>query len=197
MIGYLRGKILDSKPERVLLDVGGVGYQLLIPLSTYSEIDRSDHAESIGLYVHTHVRAEALDLFGFWTERERTLFESLISISGVGPKLAQVILSGMASEELVRAIAAEDAARLATIPGIGKKTAQRMVVELKDKMASFADELPARTHPTKQDDLLTALINLGYREGEASKAVARAREEFPDGDFQTLLRASLRPLAKG
>ncbi len=197
MIGYLRGKILESSPERVLLDVGGVGYELAIPLSTYSELDRSDRADAVGLYVHTHVRAEALELFGFWTRRERHLFETLIKISGVGPKLARVILSGMSTEDLVRAIAGEDAARLATIPGIGKKTAERMVVELKDTMSELAAELPGGPPSSAEDDLLAALLNLGYRASEAEKALVQARAEHPEGTFEELLRASLRPLAGG
>ena len=138
MIGYLRGKILESSAERLLLDVGGVGYQLAIPLSTFSEIDRADGSAPLGLYVHTHVRDGAIELFGFWTRRERRLFESLIGVSGIGPKLARVALSGMSPDDIVTAIAGGNAVRLATIPGIGKKTAERIVVELKDRMLELA-----------------------------------------------------------
>ena len=196
MIGYLRGKVLDSGPETVLLDVGGVGYQLAIPLSTYSELDRSDKAETVGLFVHTHVRADAIELFGFWTARERSLFELLIGVSGIGPRLARVILSGMAPAELVRSISSENDLQLATIPGIGKKTAQRMVIELKDKVRDLGVDLGASATVSPDDDLLAALVNLGYRGGDAERALAKARQESPDGDPEDLLRASLSFLSR-
>ncbi len=196
MIGYLRGKLLDAGPERILLDVGGVGYALAIPLSTYAELDRSDKADSLGLFVHTHVRADAIELFGFWTERERDLFESLIGVSGIGPRLARVILSGMSTDDLVRSIAGENSTRLATIPGIGKKTAQRMVVELRDKMRELGGGAGGPEAVLPADDLLAALVNLGYRAGDAEKALARARAELPEGDFEDLLRTSLRFLSR-
>ena len=196
MIGYLRGKVLESSPEHLLLDVGGVGYQLAIPLSTFSEIDRADASASLGLYVHTHVREGAIELFGFWTLRERLIFEALIGVSGIGPKLARVALSGMAPDDIVTAIAGGNAPRLATIPGIGKKTAERMVVELKDRMASLAAELPERASST-EDDLLPALVTLGYKRSEAEQALAAAREEQPDAAFQDLLRLSLKRLSRG
>lgn len=195
MIGYLRGKVLDAGPEEILLDVAGVGYQLAIPLSTYSELDRSDKAETIGLFVHTHVRADAIELFGFWTARERSLFELLIGVSGIGPRLARVTLSGMAPRDLVRSISSGDSVRLATIPGIGKKTAQRMVIELKDKVRDLGDDL-VETVTSPDDDLLAALVNLGYRSGDAEKALGRARRENSDGDFEVLLRASLSFLSR-
>lgn len=196
MIGYLRGKILDAAPDSLLLDVGGVGYQLAIPLSTYSELDRSDRAESVGLFVHTHVRADAIELFGFWTSRERSLFELLIGVSGIGPRLARVVLSGMAAEELVRAIASENAVLLATISGIGKKTAQRMIIELKDKVLELGLDLAGSVAVSPDDDLLAALVNLGYRRGDAEKALAKARRETPDADPEDLLRASLNFLSR-
>lgn len=196
MIGYLRGKILESGPDHVLLDVGGVGYQLAIPLSTYSELDRSDRAQAIGLFVHTHVRADAIELFGFWTDRERRLFELLIGVSGIGPKLARVVLSGMAAEELVRSISSEDAPRLATIAGIGKKTAQRMVIELKDKVGDLGIDTGGAVAISPDDDLLAALVNLGYRSGDAEKALAKARRNLPEGSFEDLLRAGLNSLSR-
>ncbi|MCP4200431.1 MAG: Holliday junction branch migration protein RuvA [bacterium] len=196
MIGYLRGKVLDAGPEAVLLDVAGVGYQLAIPLSTYSELDRSDKAEPIGLFVHTHVRADAIELFGFWTARERSLFELLIGVSGIGPRLARVILSGMAPEDLVSSISSENVVRLATIPGIGKKTAQRMVIELKDRVRDLGGDLAASVAASPDDDLLAALVNLGYRSGDAEKALAKARAKNPDGDSEDLLRASLNFLSR-
>lgn len=196
MIGYLRGKVLDAGPETILLDVAGVGYQLAIPLSTYAELDRSDKAEAIGLFVHTHVRADAIELFGFWTARERSLFELLISVSGIGPRLARVILSGMAPEELVRSISSENVVRLTAIQGIGKKTAQRMVIELKDKVRDLGGDLAGSVAVSPDDDLLAALVNLGYRSGDAEKALAKARQETPDGNFEALLRASLNFLSR-
>jgi Holliday junction DNA helicase RuvA len=196
MIGYLRGKVLESSAERLLLDVGGVGYELQIPLSTYAEIDRAGSTEPIGLYVHTHVRDGAIELFGFWTDRERRLFESLIAVSGIGPRLARVALSGMAPEDIVGAIVSDDPLRLATIPGIGKKTAERMVVELKDRLAELAAELPESAAATTGDDLLPALITLGYKRSEAERALATARAEEPEGSYQELLRRSLKLLSR-
>jgi Holliday junction DNA helicase RuvA len=195
MIGYLRGKILEASPDSLLLDVGGVGYQLAIPLSTYSEIDRADASSPLGLYVHTHVRDGAIELFGFWTRRERRLFEALIGVSGVGPKLARVALSGMSPDDIVTAIADGNAPLLATIPGIGKKTAERLVVELKDRMSELAAELPERSAST-EDDLLPALVTLGYKRAEAEQALAAARKEQPEAEFQELLRLSLKRLSR-
>lgn len=196
MIGFLHGTVRRSTPERLLLDVGGVGYDIHIPLSTYYEIERLAAESTVGLFIHTHVREDALDLFGFWSEREKLLFENLIAVSGIGPRLARVILSGMAPDELLASLASGDIARLATIPGIGKKTAQRMIVELKDRVQNLASELPeiAASAPL-EDDLVLALLNLGYKEGEAQRVVAQARTENPDAASHELLRASLRKLS--
>ncbi len=196
MIGYLQGKLLRSRPERVLLDLQGVGYEVHVPLSTYYEIERAANADPIGLYIHTHVREDAIELFGFWTEREKLLFEKLIAVGGIGPRLARVILSGMAPDDLLTALAAGDTARLATIPGIGKKTAQRMVVELKDRVQELAAELPAKPATAAADDLVQALINLGYRPATARRAVAKARDDSPDAAFHELLRATLGQLSR-
>ncbi len=196
MIGYLQGKLLRSSPERVLLDLQGVGYEVHIPLSTFYEIERAANAQPIGLYIHTHVRKDAIELFGFWTEREKLLFEKLIAVSGIGPRLARIILSGMAGDELLAALAAGDTARLATIPGVGNKTAQRMVVELRDRVQQLAAELPARPAATADGELVQALVNLGYKPTAAQLAVARAREESPEAAFHELLRASLKGLSR-
>jgi len=196
MIGYLQGRILRSSPESLLLDVRGVGYQVHIPLSTFYEIERSENRDEVGLHIHTHVRDDAFELFGFHTEREKLLFEKLIAVSGIGPRLARVILSGMAPSDLLAALAGGDTARLGTIPGIGRKTAQRMVLELKDKVQELAADLPARAQPLDEDDLVLALTNLGYRQTEAEKAVNKARGEKPDGEFSELLRVSLRYLSR-
>mgnify|MGYP001217582836 CR=1 FL=1 len=197
MIGYLRGSILERTPERVLLDVGGVDYDVHVPLSTYYEIERAAASGSISLYIHTHVREDEISLFGFWTTRERLLFERLIAVSGIGPKLARVVLSGMAPEDLTQAIASADLGRLATIPGIGKKTAERIVLELRDKMRDLAAELPVGSGaPAADQDVVSALVNLGYKPAQAERAVADARRERPDAPFHDLLRASLNRLSR-
>jgi Holliday junction DNA helicase RuvA len=196
MIGSLHGTVRSSTPERVLLEVNGVGYDVHIPLSTYYQIERLAADSPVSLFIHTHVREGAIELFGFWSEREKLLFEMLIAVSGIGPRLARVILSGMAPDDLLASLAAGDLARLATIPGIGKKTAQRMIVDLKDRVQELAAELPDIAAATPvEDDLVLALVNLGYRQGEAQRAVAHARSEHPDAPSHELLRASLQKLS--
>ena len=198
MIGYLQGRPLKVGPEKVLLDVQGVGYEVHIPLSTYYEIERrgvGGGGERIALYVHTHLREDGIALFGFWTEREKALFEKLIGVSGIGPRLARVILSGMPPDDLLAALAAGDLGRLASIPGIGKKTAERMVLELREKMRELAAELPEK--PVAADaDVVSALVNLGYKASLAERAVAEARREKPEAAFHELLRASLHRLSR-
>lgn len=197
MIGYLKGTLLQCTPERALLDVQGVGYAVSIPLSTFYEIEKVGSESAVGLFVHTHVREDAIELFGFWNEKEKLLFEKLILVSGIGPKLARVILSGMPSEQLLAALAAGDTARLATIPGIGKKTAERMVVDLRDKVQALAEEMeePLLVDET-ESDLVQALVNLGYKESLALRAVSQARDESPEAPFHELLRRSLQRLAR-
>lgn len=195
MIGYLQGNLLKASPERLLLDVQGVGYEVHIPLSTYYEIERRDGSGRIALYIHTQVREDEIALFGFWTEREKALFEKLIAVGGIGPRLARVILSGMAPDDLLGAIAAGDIGRLTTIPGVGRKTAERMVLELKEKMRELAAELPERVPPADQD-VVSALVNLGYKAAQAERAVADARREQPEAAFHDLLRASLQRLSR-
>ena len=197
MIGWLSGKVVQAAPDRLILDVGGVGYQVAIPLSTYYEIQKSDADGPVRLFIHTHVREDALALYGFWSERERELFERLIAVSGIGPRLAQVVLSGMAPDELVGALAAGDVAKLVRIPGVGKKTAERMVVELRDKLQALAAQLPAaRATAASDDDLVAALVNLGYKPSLAEGAVGATRKEAPDAAFHELLRLSLRRLSR-
>lgn len=196
MIGYLKGRVLQSTPTTLLLDVAGVGYRVQIPTSTYYEIERAG-VDELGLFVHTHVREDAIELYGFWTEREKLLFEKLIAVSGIGPKLARVILSGMASDDLLAALSAGDTGRLSTIPGIGKKTAERMVVELRDRVQELAAELPERPATVSaDDDLVTALVHLGYRENQARRAVAETRDANPDAAFHELLRLALKRLSR-
>jgi Holliday junction DNA helicase RuvA len=193
MIGSLRGKLIEKRPNQVLLEVGGVGYLVQIPLSTFTALGPL-HAES-SLLIHTHVREDAFSLYGFLTAREKYCFELLISASGVGPSLALKILSGMGLDELIPAIRKGDLAKLVKIPGVGRKTAERMVVELRDKLAAV--DVPETGKPaTKsqlESDVSSALINLGYDEREVENALAKSRRP-ENADFETLLRASLQIL---
>ena len=198
MIGYLQGNLIRATPERLLLDVQGVGYEVHIPLSTWYEIEKR-REETVRLFIHTHMREDGIALFGFWTEREKLLFERLIAVSGIGPRLARVILSGMPPEDLLGAIASGDLGRLATIPGVGKKTAERMVLELREKMRELAADLPEQTStsvPPADQDVVSALVNLGYKASQAERAVAEARREKPDAAFNELLRSSLNRLSR-
>lgn len=195
MIGYLRGRLFKKAADVVLLDVGGVGYELRIPLSTFREIEGLAEDSTVELFVHTHVREDALELFGFWSEGEKVLFEKLIGVSGIGPRLAQAALSGMDSDELLTALANSDVARLTRISGVGKRMAERMVVDLREVARTMAAE-KLDTERQVQRDLVQALVNLGYREPEAQRAVAQAQREIPDGSFQDLLRVSLKGLSR-
>ena len=204
MIGYLRGRRQSLGPELLVLDVGGVGYSVRIPLSTWFELDKLEGEAEFGLHIHTHVRADAIELFGFWTEAERTLFEHCLGVSGVGPRLAQVVLSGGSTADLLTAIAGGNVAALTRIPGIGRKTAERMVLELKEKAKlllaeSGAEPVPPEAEPELEDDqeqVISALLNLGYRPNEARRAVSRVLAEHADVEFQDLLRLSLRQLSR-
>jgi Holliday junction DNA helicase RuvA len=199
MIGQLRGKLAEKRPNQVLVDVGGVGYVVLVPLSTFAALGEL-HTE-VTLLIHTHVREDALSLYGFVSSREKHLFELLISASGVGPSLALKILSGMSVDELVPAIRGNDLARLTKIPGVGRKTAERMVVELKDKLEAVVIEVerPAASSPAGVEaDVVSALVNLGYEARVAEKAVEEARKESGVGanNFEKLLRAALQALSQ-
>lgn len=196
MIGYLRGRLLSSSPEIIILDVGGVGYEVHVPLSTYYEVERAGADSDIGLYIRTHLRDDSLTLFGFWSERERLLFDKLLAVGGIGPKLARVILSGTPPDELIAAIAVGDIARLSRTPGVGKKTAERMVVELKDKVQELAAELPEAKPVARDNDLIMALVSLGYKKRDAEAAAAAAEEELADAPFHELLRVSLSKLSR-
>jgi Holliday junction DNA helicase RuvA len=196
MIGYLQGTLLRDDPERLLLDVHGVGYEVNVPLSTWYEIEKR-RDETIRLFIHTHMREDGIALFGFWTEREKALFEKLIGVNGIGPRLARVILSGMAPDDLMGAIAAGDLGRLGTIPGVGKKTAERIVLELREKMRILAADLPETAAALPADpDVVSALVNLGYKAALAERTVAEVRREKPDAAFNDLLRASLNRLSR-
>jgi Holliday junction DNA helicase RuvA len=196
MIGQLRGRLAEKRPNQVLVDVGGVGYLVQVPLSTYAALGEL-HTE-VTLLIHTHVREDALALYGFVSAREKHFFEMLLSASGVGPTLALKILSGMSVEELVPAIRGSDLARLTKIPGVGRKTAERMVVELKDKLEAVAVEAekPAPSSPAGiEADVVSALVNLGYDGRAAEAAVAEAKREAGAANFENLLRGALQSLS--
>jgi Holliday junction DNA helicase RuvA len=193
MIGLLRGKLIEKRPNQALLDVGGVGYQVQIPLSTFAGLGAL-HAETT-LLIHTHVREDALALYGFVTAREKQCFELLISASGVGPSLALKILSGMSIEQLVPAIRKGDLVQLVRIPGVGRKTAERIVVELRDKLAAV--DVPEAGKPATRSqleaDVASALVNLGYDERSVERAIEKARGAG-GADFEVLLRGALQIL---
>jgi Holliday junction DNA helicase RuvA len=195
VIGHLRGRLLSSSPEVIVLDVGGVGYEVWVPLSTYYEVERAGAGEEIGLHVRTVVRDDSLTLYGFWTERERLLFDKLLSVGGIGPKLARLILS-TPPEDLLAALAAGDVARLTRTPGVGKKTAERMVVELKDKVQELTADLPDVAPAPADSDLVEALLSLGYKRRDAEAAATAAADELPDAPFHELLRVSLGKLSR-
>ncbi len=196
MIGQLRGKLAEKRPNSVLVDVGGVGYVVAVSLSTYAALGEL-HTE-VTLLIHTHVREDALALYGFISAREKQLFEMLISASGVGPSLALKILSGMSVEELVPAIRGNDLARLTKIPGVGRKTAERMVVELKDRLDAISAEVMMKPAVVSaggvtdvEADVVSALVNLGYDARAAEEAVKAGARASGAGNFEKLLRAAL------
>jgi holliday junction DNA helicase RuvA len=196
VIAQLHGRILSKDPQEVVVDTGGVGYRVFIPVSTFYRLPEA--GEETRLRIHTHVREDALALFGFLTEVEHSLFEKLIGVAGVGPKLAVTILSGMEAPDLVEALRAGDVPRLVRIPGVGRKTAERLVLELKDKLPARAPSLdpgPAPAPSTPREDVLLALVHLGYSRPEAERGADRALREQPEGRFEELLRLSLRSLA--
>jgi Holliday junction DNA helicase RuvA len=195
MIAQLRGTLDDKRPNQVLVDVGGVGYLVHIPLSTFYAL--GDLHSNITLLIHTQVREDAISLYGFLSAREKHLFELLISASGVGPVLALKILSGMSVDDLVPAVRSGDLARLTRIPGVGRKTAERMIVELRDKLAAIeiSEEArkPVATTGTS-GDVVSALLNLGYDQLVAEKAVERAGKNGASETFESLLRGALQEL---
>ena len=194
MIAHLRGTILTKSPNSVVLDCNGVGYELAISVATFTDL--GNEGSEAKLHVHTHVREDALALFGFSERTEKRLFEKLLTISGIGPKLAITVLSGISAERLVGAIRAGDHATLTKIPGIGKKTAERVVLELKDKLDDMTGSAPQQAAAPSlgavADDVLSALVNLGYPRPVAQKAVeAAAKDAAVAGDFERLFRAAM------
>lgn len=203
MIGRLNGTLLESSPGRVVLDVSGVGYEVQIPLSTFYELPEAGSGRPVQLFIHTHVRAEALQLYGFARVEERRVFERLIAISGVGPRMALAFLSGMNADELVAAVHAEDRARLQRIPGVGKKTAERVMLELRDRIGfdrpdeppKGAAGMPAPANGGPRDQALSALLNLGYARETATRAItATMAETDASASLETVLRSALRRL---
>ena len=199
MIAVLRGSISEKTPSRVIIDVAGVGYDVLVPLSTFYVL--GEPGAAVTLRIHTHVREDVIALYGFVTRLEQDLFERLIAINGVGPKLALAVLSGIEPAELIRAIRTQDVARLTRIPGIGKKTAERIGLELKDRLPAslqVAEPAPAASTAADQlrDDLLSALINLGYQRPVAERSVEKVLQAHPDARFEAALKDVLRGLMK-
>jgi holliday junction DNA helicase RuvA len=195
MIAQLRGTLGDKRPNQVLVDVGGVGYLVHIPLSTFYSL--GDLHSNVTLLIHTQVREDAISLYGFLSAREKHLFELLISASGVGPALALKILSGMSVDDLVPAVRSGDLARLTRIPGVGRKTAERMIVELRDKLAAMEIPDDARKPVTTtgtSGDVVSALLNLGYDQHAAEQAVERAGKNGASETFEPLLRGALQEL---
>src|SRR4051812_5754627 len=206
MISHLSGTLLAKHATSVIVDVGGVGYEVTIPVTTF--YDLGEPKSPVGLNIYTHVREDALQLFGFRTLRERELFILLISVSGIGPKSAVAMLSGMNADEIVMAIRTNNYARLTSIPGVGRKTAERLVIELRDKMAALSSpaleqELAAggataaQSEDALREDTLAALTQLGFPKPTAEKAITSAIQEGGELSVETLLRRSLRQLSKG
>jgi Holliday junction DNA helicase RuvA len=194
MIAHLRGRLIAKHPNQAIVEAAGVGYDITISVPTFSELPST--GSEVALHIHTHVREDALALFGFLRPEEKQLFEKLITVSGIGPKLAITILSGMATTEMVGAIRANDHARLTRIPGIGKKTAERMCVDLRDKLDAFGEAKPAVTVSPVEEDVISALTNLGYQRALSEKAVERAVASEGRENFDAIFRAALGGLSK-
>ncbi len=194
MIGYLKGNLIQKSPNQVVLDIGGVGYCAWIPLSTYLELGDID--ERVELFIYTHLTDNSLSLYGFSSEKEREIFLKLIAISGIGPKLALNILSGIGVSDLEEAIRQSNVARLSLIPGIGKKTAMRIAIELQEKLDKEEKIIQAKGFQ-EREDLISALMNLGFRRKEVEKIVDETiKTHTVEAGIEQLLRESLRKLAK-
>jgi Holliday junction DNA helicase RuvA len=198
MIAFLRGKLLEKHPNQIIIDTAGVGYDVVIPISTFSALP--DAGAEVALRIHTHVREDVLALFGFFTMEEKALFERLISVSGIGPKLAITVLSGLSTPALIDAIRGGHVEQLVRIPGVGKKTAERMVVELKDKLdglgggGTAVQGVSVKAEPALSEieyDVLSALLNLGCNRASAEAAVRKAKTTEPATDFEPMFRKAL------
>ena len=193
MIAHLRGKLISRRPNLVIVETGGVGYDVTISVPAFGELPSL--GSEVALHIHTHVRDDQLALYGFLRHEEKDLFEKLITVSGIGPKLAITILSGMPADDMVNSIRANDLARLTKIPGIGRKTAERMVLELRDKLPpAGADQVQVvPSLSATQEDVLSALVNLGYQRSAAEKALVSLKE---NGSFDAMFRAALGTMSK-
>jgi Holliday junction DNA helicase RuvA len=206
MIAHLNGKLLSKEPNSVIVDVAGVGYEVNIPLSTFYELE--DLGAIVQLRIYTHVKEDALQLYGFKTPRERELFVNFISVSGIGPKLGIALLSGMSADELIASIKNNNLARLTLIPGVGRKTAERLIVDLREKMTALAAShvteepglVPETTGGSPEDtvrsDALSALLNLGYQRSAAEKAIDAVLNDGGETTVEAVLRRGLRKLAR-
>jgi Holliday junction DNA helicase RuvA len=192
VIAHLRGKLIQKDPARVIVDVNGVGYEVFVPLTTFTALPNA--GSDVSIDIHTHVREDIIALYGFSTRRERNIFEKLMTISGIGPKLAVTILSGGSVEDLVGAIKRSDLVRLTAIPGVGKKTAERIILELKDKLQDFVE---SAQKPAVENDVLSALENLGYNRALAESAMRRAVNGDGEPAFDVLFKRALQILTKG
>jgi Holliday junction DNA helicase RuvA len=191
MIAHLRGRLLSKTPQAAVVEAGGVGYEVAISIPTFTALPAEGN--EVSLLIHTHVREDAFALFGFMSRSEKRLFEKLLGISGIGPKLALTVLSGLPSERLIAAIHGQDHATLTRIPGVGKKTAERIVLELRDKLEDLAPAPVAGAATPVSEDVLSALVNLGYQRATAQKGIeaAVARNAEAARDFETLFRAAM------
>jgi Holliday junction DNA helicase RuvA len=194
MIARLSGKVLEKHPSRVIVDVGGVGYDVLVPLSTFYTC--GDPGAAIALRIHTHVREDQLALYGFATDLELLMFEKLILVSGIGPKLALSVLSGIEPRDLAGAIQRNDLARLTAIPGVGKKTAERICVELRDRLPRTIDASPASPADSLREDLVSALVNLGYHRQAIDKSLDKLLTRDSQARFEDVLRSVLKDLSR-
>jgi Holliday junction DNA helicase RuvA len=200
MIAQIRGQLVEKRPGAVVVETQGIGYQLFVSLSTFYDLPEAN--QGVRLHTYTHVREDLLQLFGFSTVLEKEIFQILIGVSGIGPKLALNILSGIAPAELISSLQAEDVARLTTIPGVGRKTAERLVFDLKEKIRKIAvrDEAPKEEKKKKDqvvEDVVSALVNLGYRKNHAEAVVEQVWRQRPEASLEEVLKASLRALAAG
>ncbi|HEY2964577.1 MAG TPA: Holliday junction branch migration protein RuvA [Pyrinomonadaceae bacterium] len=206
MIAHLNGRLLSKEPNSVIVDVAGVGYEVNIPLSTFYEL--ADAGANVELRIYTHVKEDALQLYGFKTARERELFVNFISVSGIGPKLGIALLSGMSADELIASIKNNNLARLTLIPGVGRKTAERLIVDLREKMAALAasqvavepgvrpETISASPEDNVRSDALSALLNLGYQRSAAEKAIDSVINDGGETTVESVLRRGLRKLAR-
>ena len=193
MIGYLTGKLISAKPTQILLDVNGVGYAIKISINTFEKLTGK---KTVSLYIFTNVKEDSITLFGFYSEAEKEMFELLISISGVGPKSALSLLSGISTDDLKQAITTSNVERMIAVPGIGRKTAERLILELKNKVRDIKEEGMTPTKPSSQKEAISALTTLGYNLASSEKAVNKILSELPDCSLEELIKRSLKELNK-